>query len=98
LKARSEDPQAPLSTTLSKASGAILGKPLEYAEADLETIMSPRHFIQVRTTHGGPAPAVTGRAISESQQKLQADRETWEVRRERLARAESSLATRVKAL
>ena len=98
LKARTEDPQAPLSTTLSKASAAILGKPLEYSEADLETIMSPRHFVQVRTTHGGPAPAVTGRAIGESQRKLQTDREAWEVRRERLARAESSLAARVKAL
>jgi argininosuccinate lyase len=98
LKARTEDPQAPLSTTLSKASAAILGKPLEYSEADLDTIMSPRHFVQVRTTHGGPAPAVTGRAIGESQRKLQTDREAWEVRRERLARAESNLAARVKAL
>jgi argininosuccinate lyase len=98
LKARTEDPKAPLSTTLSKASAAILGRPLEYSEADLDTIMSPRHFVQVRTTHGGPAPAVTGRAIAESQRKLQTDREAWEVRRERLAKAESNLAARVKAL
>jgi len=98
LKARTEDPQAPLSTTLSTASAAILGTPIEYAEADLETIMSPRHFVQVRTTYGGPAPAVTSRALGESQRKLQTDREGWEVRRERLAKAESSLATRVKAL
>jgi argininosuccinate lyase len=98
LKARTEDPKAPLSTTLSKASAAILGKPLEYSEADLERIMSPRHFVQIRTTHGGPAPSETGRAIGESQRKLQTDRETWELRSERLSKAESQLAARVKAL
>ena len=98
LKARTEDPNAPLSTTLSKASAKILGKPIEYSEADLEGILSPRHFVQVRTTHGGPAPKETGRAIGESQRKLQTDREAWEVRSERLAKAESQLAARVKAL
>jgi argininosuccinate lyase len=98
LKARTEDPKAPLSTTLSKASAAVLGKPLEYSEADLERIMSPRHFVQIRTTHGGPAPSETGRAIGESQRKLQTDRETWELRSERLSKAESQLAARVKAL
>src|SRR5688572_2567352 len=51
LKARTEDPQAPLSATLAKASAAILGKALEYSEADLEKILSPRHFVQIRTTH-----------------------------------------------
>ncbi len=60
--------------------------------------MSPRHFVQVRTTHGGPAPSETGRAIGESQRKLQTDREAWQLRRERLSRAESGLAARVKAL
>ena len=98
LKARTEDPQAPLSATLSKASAAILGKALEYSEADLERILSPRHFVQIRTTHGGPAPAETGRAIGESQRKLETDREAWELRCERLSKAESHLAARVKAL
>ena len=77
---------------------AILGKPIEYSEPDLETIMSPRHFVQIRTTHGGPAPSETGRAIGESQRQLQTDRETWELRGERLSTAESLLAARVKAL
>ena len=98
LKARTEDPQAPLSATLAKASAAILGKALEYSEADLEKILSPRHFVQIRTTHGGPAPAETGRAIGESQRKLQTDREAWELRHERLEKAESQLEARVKAL
>ncbi len=98
LKARTEDPQAPLSTTLSTASAAILGKPLDYSEADLEKIMSPSHFVQVRTTYGGPAPTETGRAIGESQRKLHDDRESWQSRRDRLTDAEARLAARVKAL
>ena len=98
LRARTEDPQAPLSATLSKASAAILGKALEYSEADLETILSPRHFVQIRTTHGGPAPAETRRAIGESQRRLQTDREAWQLRSERLAKAESQLDARVKRL
>ena len=31
--------------------------------------MSPRHFVEVRTTHGGPAPSETGRAIAESKRR-----------------------------
>jgi argininosuccinate lyase len=98
LKARTEDPQAPLSMTLSKASAAILGTPLEYSEADLEKILSPAHFVQVRTTHGGPSPREAGRAIGESRRKLIDDRESWQGRRERLAAAEARLAAKVKAL
>jgi hypothetical protein len=60
--------------------------------------MSPAHFVQVRTTHGGPAPKETARAIGESQRKLHDDRESWQLRRERLAGAEARLAARVKAL
>jgi argininosuccinate lyase len=98
LKARTEDPQAPLAQTLSKASNAILGTPLEYAEADLEKIMSPAHFVEVRATHGGPSPKETSRAIAESQQKLHDDRESWQVRRQRIDEAETRLEARVKSL
>ena len=98
LKARTEDPRASLAATLSTASAAILGKPLDYPEAELEKIMSPRHFVLMRTTYGGPAPSETGRAVGESQRKLQTDREAWELRCERLSKAESQLAARVKAL
>src|SRR5690349_24707334 len=57
LKARTDDPGASLSSALSKASAATLGRALDYAEADLQRIMSPAHFVDVRTTFGGPAPS-----------------------------------------
>jgi argininosuccinate lyase len=98
LKARTEDPAAPLSATLSTASAAILGAPLEYTEQQLQTIMSPHHFVQVRGTHGGPAPAEAGRALARSAQRLRDDRESWRQRRAQLAASEAELAERAQAL
>jgi argininosuccinate lyase len=98
LKARTEDPDVALSAALSKASKAILGRALDYSEADLHRIMSPSHFVNVRTTHGGPAPSETGRAIAESKRLLQADRERWKTRRSQLADAEAKLTAAVAAL
>lgn len=98
LKSRIEDPLAPLSAALSKASSAILGRALDYSEADLQRIMSPGHFVEVRTTLGGPAPSETTRALNESKKLLQNDRDSWKSRRDRLAKAEAGLGTRAKAL
>ena len=77
---------------------AILGAPLEYSEADLDAIMSPAHFVQVRATHGGPSPKETSRAIAASQQQLHDDRESWQVRRQRIEDAATRLEARVKTL
>jgi argininosuccinate lyase len=98
LKARIEDPDVALSTALSKASKAILGRAIDYSEADLQRIMSPAHFVNVRTTHGGPAPSETSRAIAESKRLLQAARAEWQTRREHLEHAEALLTARAQAL
>jgi argininosuccinate lyase len=98
LKARTSDPGVALSVALAEASTAVLGRSLDYTEADLARILSARHFVDVRTTYGGPSPKETGRAIAESQRKLGADRESWQARRHALANAESLLQAEVKAL
>ena len=98
LKARTEDPLAPLSTALSTASTAILGRSLDYSEADLQRIMSPAHFVDVRTTFGGPAPSETTRAIDASKKLLQNDRNSWQDRRDHLASSEATLAAGAKTL
>jgi argininosuccinate lyase len=98
LKARTEDPDVALSGALAKASQAILGRPLNYSEPDLQRIMSPAHFVNVRTTHGGPAPQETSRAITESARLLERDRAQWKARREQLQWAEAELRTRAQAL
>jgi argininosuccinate lyase len=98
LEARTEDPGAALSEALEKVSKAILGRALEYSADHLQRIMSPAHFVEVRTTHGGPAPSETSRAITGSLQLLQRDREAWKARRTRLVQAEAQLTARAKAL
>jgi argininosuccinate lyase len=98
LKARIEDPDASLSDALTKASGALLGEPLQYTEAELQTILSPTHFVKVRTTWGGPAPTETARAIGVSRQVLADDKASWQSRRDHLLRAETMLRDRMAAL
>jgi argininosuccinate lyase len=98
LKARTEDPGASLSEALAKASAALVGRSIVYSEARLEEIMSPRYFVNVRRTHGGPAPDETARALAESRRLLERDHDRWQSRRERLERAEHLLAERVREL
>ena len=51
---------------LAEASAGLLGGPLAYDELTLADILSPRHFVEVRRTLGGPAPEETARAIETS--------------------------------
>ena len=98
LKARTKDPNVALSIALAQASTTVLGRSLDYTEADLARITSPKHFVDVRTTYGGPAPVETGRAIAESQRKLSSDRESWKARVQDLDNAAAQLTARLKAL
>jgi argininosuccinate lyase len=98
LKARRESPGTPLSTTLAAVSSDLLGVPLTYSDAEIDEILSPRHFVDVRRTPGGPAPSVTAGAIQESRQLLQRDA-AWLARtREALAAADARLQQRSRAL
>jgi argininosuccinate lyase len=87
-----------LSRALAEASETLVGRRIEYSDADLEKITSPRHFIEVRRTLGGPAPDETTRALAESRRLLDRDRAAWQRREEQLAEAASRLAERVRAL
>jgi argininosuccinate lyase len=65
-----------LAAMLREASAAVLGRAIEMDDAALARILSPRHFVEVRKTPGGPAPEETERAIAVSDQTLAAD-EAW---------------------
>jgi len=73
MAGRRLDPDVPLSAVLADASAELLGTPLRYSETELERILSPRHFIDVRRTLGGPAPEETERASTISRAALTAD-------------------------
>ena len=54
----------------------------KYTAEELARIMSARNFVDVRCTHGGPAPTETARALTASRELLAGDR-AWlaEIRR-----------------
>ena len=80
------------------ASSEILGRPLNYSEAQLTHILSPRHFVEVRKTFGGPAPEETARAATVSRARLDADEGWWSAATDALEKAERTLADRSAAL
>jgi argininosuccinate lyase len=79
-------------------SAEVLGRPIELDDATLATILSPRHFVEVRTTPGGPAPSETSKAIEESRRTLEADRAWLSGASSRLTGAEEMRKAAVKAL
>jgi argininosuccinate lyase len=64
-------PEEPLAGLLAKSSASVLGAPIEYSDTALAAILSPRHFVEVRRTYGGPAPEETARAASVSRKNLE---------------------------
>jgi len=98
VRGRQGDPKRPLSELLANASTELLGTPLTYSEKQLDEILSPRHFVEIRRTLGGPAPEETARAARASRQQLVADEAAWSQAAEALAKAERLLAERSAAL
>ena len=75
VSGRSANPAARLSGLVADASQDIVGLAIPYTEEALVTMLSPRHFVEVRTTHGGPARSETTRALAGSRQVLKLDRQ-----------------------
>ena len=92
------EPGRPLSDLLAQASAERLGTALTYSEAALAEILSPRHFVEVRQTPGGPAPEETARATAASRAELAADQQWVSAATNALERAERLLAERVAGL
>jgi argininosuccinate lyase len=95
---RREHPGAPLAATLASVSADLLGAPLEYTEAQVASIMSPRHFVEVRRTLGGPAPVETARALDQSRAALDRDQEWLRRTGDALTSAEARLRQRSEML
>jgi argininosuccinate lyase len=97
-KAQEERPGTPLGATLATISSDLLGVPLHYTDAQIAEVMSPRHFVEVRRTFGGPAPGETARALEQSRALLERDTE-WLTRASgAIAEAQTRLRERRQAL
>jgi len=79
LRVRAEHPGERLSDALAAASTDVIGRPIVRSDEQLDEILSPRHFVTVRRTPGGPAPEETTRAIGHSRQVLERDA-AWHTR------------------
>ena len=76
IAAARSSPAAPHAALLREIATAVTGAPIVYGDSELAHILSARHFVDVRKTHGGPAPSETSRAITASEKLLAAD-EKW---------------------
>jgi argininosuccinate lyase len=94
IAARQAQPDRPMAALLADASRELLGAPLEYSDAAVTEMLSPRHFVEVRRTLGGPAPEETARAIAVSRAHLDADETWWKTASSALVSAEHRLAER----
>ena len=70
----------------------------DYSEEALAELLSPTHFVEVRRTEGGPAPAATGRALAASRELLRRDQDWWTAARDGLKAAERALRERSERL
>jgi argininosuccinate lyase len=59
---------------LRRVSADVLGAPVDFSDEQLARTLSAKNFVEVRKTHGGPSPSVTGRAIEVSGELLARDR------------------------
>ena len=98
LQSLNENPAADLQSVLAAVCLQCIGRTLPYTRDDLARILSPRHFVEVRRTHGGPAPEETERALSESQQLLERDHAWLTDRRRAASASEGRLRERTAAL
>ena len=92
MAARQRSPDRPLGAVLAEVSADLLGAPIAYSDDALARTLSPRHFVEVRTTPGGPAPEETARAATASRQLLDADEAWWTNATNALGAAERRLA------
>jgi hypothetical protein len=76
----------------------VLGRSLPYTEAQIEGMLSPEHFVRVRTTHGGPAPTETTRALEASRALLAQHHGQWSQRRMQIEQATVALRAAAGAL
>jgi argininosuccinate lyase len=95
ISGRQARPDLSLATLVREISQEITGTAIEYTDAELDTLLSPEHFVAIRRTHGGPAPEVTGAALDDSRARLTDDRAWIAAIRARLLGAQSGLRAAV---
>jgi argininosuccinate lyase len=87
-----------VAAALEAASRELTGRAIVYPPDELAGILSPRHFVTVRTTPGGPAPERTAQAVESARALLGNDIGWSNARREALGAAAARLGERVQRI
>jgi argininosuccinate lyase len=88
------EPDRPVSELIAEISRELLGEPILFSEAALANILSPRHFVDVRRTPGGPAPEQTRLAADTARERLEEDCSWWQRATDALTAAHHELENR----
>ncbi|MGH9331262.1 MAG: lyase family protein, partial [Vicinamibacterales bacterium] len=95
---RSAEPSISPSAVLDRVARDVTGAVIGWSDGELERILSPTRFVEVRRTPGGPAPDETARAIVASRERLSTDDAWWNGAMGRLKEAEERLRSASEAL
>jgi argininosuccinate lyase len=101
MMAGERQPKQPVTELLKEAVIELKLDPSvasRYTTERLDEILSPRHFVDVRRTPGGPAPSETSRAVAASRELLGRDLVWVNGRRDAIRAAAGVLAARSRAL
>ena len=98
LSERERRPEAPQAALLRELVLASTGRTIDMTEERLAEILSPKYFVEVRRTPGGPAPEETARAAAVSRERLAADDAWCEGASRALRDAEAELNRAVEGL
>jgi argininosuccinate lyase len=91
-------PERRLAPILREVALEVTGREVSYGDDELAELLSPRHFVDVRRTLGGPAPEMTTQALAASRALLAGDEGWLAETRRALNGAERRLAERRMAL
>jgi argininosuccinate lyase len=91
-------PDTPMAALLRQVSKEVTGAEIVYTDATLAELLSPRHFVEVRKTYGGPSPSETARATGVSKAALVCDTEWLGEARRRVQSAAENLKAAADAL
>jgi argininosuccinate lyase len=96
--ARQQTPTARLSDLIRQAAADLGLERIDLEESEIERILSPEHFVDVRRTPGGPAPEVTAAALADSRRRLDDDRAAVVRLRQHLRAAKAHLEEAARSL
>ena len=98
VEARRAAPERSMCEQLVEVSTRVAGRPIELEAARLRDVLCPSHFVRIRETAGGPAPARTAEAVRAADAALHRDAAWLSETRARLVEADRARGAALESL